>query len=304
MSRGLGDVYKRQGSWVGWVWLQNSAATAIDVYSSGTAYAQWHAFALPEWSDRWQVVQENASEIGKGAETLWAWQELPAELSVIVSAAAWILLCVGLLRVRRTAMTVVVAAYVAMMLVWLWPPIRFAVPLLPVFLWLATRAGGHRLSVALVALLGIGSALSLTMRTQQAVEREGFWPGPQGEDWRRLAALNEWLQAHTLPDARVAGNLDPMLYLGTGRQAIRPFLTDANRLIYSEGTWPIGTREQILARLGAARVEYLVLTPMPGFLEANAYRHLVSSLPVERVFTAAPGYDVFKIVSASGPVAR
>ena len=291
--------------WVAWVLIQNSAATAIDVYSSGTAYAQWNAFALPEWSDRWEVVKWNASQLGETPEYMWAWRELPEQVSVILAAGSWVLLSVGMLREHRAAITWVVAAYIAMMLVWIWPPTRFAVPLLPVLLWLATRAAGQRVSVALVVLLGIGSAVSLTTHTTDAVARDGFWPGTErGDNWRTVTALTEWLKTHAPPEARLAGNLDPMLYLATGRQGIRPFETDAYRLIFEKGVWPLGTPEQILARLEAARVEFLVVTPMGGFLEENAYRHLVSVLPLERVYSAAPGYDIFKVSSARAPVVR
>lgn len=290
--------------WVAWVWSANSAATAVDVYSSGTAYTQWHAFALPAWSDRWQVVQSNVEQLGTAVESLWWHDDSPGPLGVIVATLSWILLSVGAMRERRAAVTVVAMAYLAMMLVWLWPPTRFAVPFIPVFLWLATRAAGPRLSVALVVILGVGSAVSLTARTTESFARGGFWPGREGENWRSVSAVNDWLERHTPAGARLAGNLDPLLFLATGRQAIRPFLTDAYQLKYLEGRWPLGTPEQLLARLRAAGVEFVVVTPMGGFLEANPYRYLVSSLPAERVFSGGPAYDVLKLLPDTKTVAQ
>ena len=76
-------------------------------------------------------------------------------LGVLLAAVSWLWLSLGVLAARRSAVTWVAVGYVAMMLVWLWPPTRFVVPLIPIFLWLATRATGARLSAALVVLLGV-----------------------------------------------------------------------------------------------------------------------------------------------------
>jgi hypothetical protein len=150
-----------------------------------------------------------------------------------------LLTCAGFLYAlirMRTVAEPYLFLYVAIVLLWPWQDLRFAVPILPfLFYYLAYafiapftllarwRPVDPRIAAALVLLpLSAPGALH-TIHTAQAdhakgyhyeVERLGEWPAYP--DWRDFHAAAEWLKAHAAPGSTVINRSPNLLYLWTG----------------------------------------------------------------------------------------
>ena len=104
------------------------------------------------------------------------------------------------------------------------------------------------------------------------------------EDWHRLSALFEWIRRETPPDAVVTGNLDPTYFLYAGRKGVRAYAAEPYALFYSGGDRarvPLGSVSDFRHRLLAARVDYCVWSPAPGFGESPHFRRLLDELSHE-----------------------
>jgi hypothetical protein len=184
---------------------------------------------------------------------------------------------------RGRVLPVSLLAYLTMLAVWPWPPGRFLVPLLPLFLpylVAATRVDeskGLRRAATLLAL-----ALLATMNARLSVtyadrsQRDRF-PYPNGSlsveavQWSSYDRLFAWLRRETAPSAVVASGMDTMVYLYAERPAFRPFALRADALFYGSPIPPTGTAAELRSALTRHGARYLAMTPMIGFGEEAAF---------------------------------
>jgi hypothetical protein len=106
--------------WFWWVSHQSPAA-AISAYYSAANYASWN------------IVTTVA---GVAFTEIWG-VRVPAAPALLAGAAGLMLVCSGLWRARREPAAIVMIAYCAIHAAWVWPPLRFAVPVIPLLLWWA-----------------------------------------------------------------------------------------------------------------------------------------------------------------------
>ena len=171
-------------------------------------------------------------------------------------------------------------------MLWVWPPIRLLVPILPLLLWQISVAI-RRVPTVAIALIVFFLIATSTLRTIQITEqtRAGgvAWPGlGTAEDWGRMSTLMEWIRRETPSDAVLTGNLDPAYFLYTGRKAVRAFSADPYLLYYpvvdEEMSGPLGSVENLRRRLVLAAVDYYVSTPALGFGETPHLERLREEL--------------------------
>jgi hypothetical protein len=210
-------------------------------------------------------------------------------LTASLGIVPWIAMATGLRQVRILPWTL--AAYLALMLVWSWPPYRFLVPILP---WLAAyflaaaAAAGSRLGLgigwqragaACLAVIAFANG-ALVMGHAEVVSQTGYplvdLADPQ-TNWPAHQRLFAWLKQNSRPGDVVTSGLDSMVALYTGRQAFRPIVYQPGQLFYGQAAAQ-SMDQELGAILKLRRPRYLVQLPMPGFAEQQPFARAVAEL--------------------------
>jgi hypothetical protein len=78
---------------------------------------------------------------------------------------------------------------------------------------------------------------------EQAMRVLELVPGVPQDEWRETVRMFDWIERNSSPDAVLIGNLDPVLYLYTGRKSVRGFVQNPYLLHYTadERALPPGT---------------------------------------------------------------
>jgi hypothetical protein len=174
------------------------------------------------------------------------------------------------------------------MLVWPWPTARFVVPLWPLlgpFLVAAIRRGlGHTLTLAVATLAIGGNVVGLydMYERNRATHVALLTADKSAASWSAYERMFGWIRAHTDEKDVLLCGLDPMLFLYTGRQAMRAFDVQPLPLFYGAAGDPVGTMANFVALLTRRPGQFLVQTPMPGFAEEQPFKSLISQLRSER----------------------
>jgi hypothetical protein len=151
------------------------------------------------------------------------------------------------------------------------------------------RASWSRFMPLALATLTIVSNIALFAVDLTLVKRTGFPHLPatasgNPEVWSDYDSALTWLRHNSRSDDIVASGLDTMVYLYTGRRAIRPFASRPLSLFYGEATPPTGTVDDLVSVLANYRVRYVGDLPMPGFAEYKHFRLLL-----DETVTTRPG---------------
>jgi hypothetical protein len=175
--------------------------------------------------------------------------------------------------------------YSFLILTWPWNPARFLLPLLPplllfllrgvsttqVFLtryvqipWFQRRVGFFvRLPfVGLLLINGIWLSLYLSENSKNSMR---LWFGQQvSYEWQGFEETFTWIREHTKEGDVLATAYDPMYYLYTGRQAIRPWFYKPETYFYPYGhaAEDLGSPQEIKRELTTLGVRYLIIDPL------------------------------------------
>jgi hypothetical protein len=291
--------------WALWV-LSHTGADA-DPYYSASNYGSWNIVFHYGWREKLEVVTGNVFYSLSAPLAFWAisgrmWLLIPAAL-----LAACV--CRGLWLTRSHPVTWFATVYTAMIMMWVWPPTRFFVPLIPLFLWQVVvairRVPVIPVAVVVAAVMFMSSAALLRSVTHARTDGV-LWPrADYAEDWHRLSALFDWIRRETPPDAVLTGNLDPTYFLYADRKGIRAFAADPYALFYPAGDRalaPLGSVSDFRRRLLDAGVDYCVWSPALGFGESPHFRHLLDELSRDfpgsltiATGDVAGGYVVYRI---------
>ena len=260
--------------WFAWASHASPPPNSIETYYSGRNYGAWNLFANFTWHQRMTVVQENFISMLASSGYLMGMRPLGWEL--VLSLLLAFFTVYGLLLYLSNGITplnLFVLSYAALILLWVFPPPRFLVPLLPFLLFFCYMAISHflgtvvgsrsgarvvgRCCVVVLALFLMGSLFSQARRTMQyrAASFQGNY------DWNEIAPLSQWITGNTPEDAILEGNLDPVWFLSTGRKSVRGYLARPFELYYSANPQdPLGTYSEFVQNLLRERVDYLMRT--------------------------------------------
>jgi len=300
----LVGVLLADGPWLAWTVMQSNAEVFDVGLGPQTGYLGWWTWTgllLDE-----AVVRAN---LWRALES-FGYLALPGVAALAYSRLAWagvLMALAGALAwggilwrlARREALPAVLAAYLAVVAVWPWPPERFVVPLVPFLLpafcevlhalarrMLAPRAAERlraRLATGLVAAVVVGTlwygGAELALR-RMIVQASGYpYLGipEQLVAWKSFTDAFDWLQRSARPDDVVASGFDSMTALYTGRPAFRPAVLRP-RALYQDDPAPLGTAADLRAILRVRRPRFLFVSPMPDSPEEAPLYALVDEL--------------------------
>jgi hypothetical protein len=250
--------------------------------------------------------------VGAAARGLLQWLALPG-------AVAWIYILWKCRRMRLLPWCLV--TYTATVALWPWPPWRFLVPILPLLVSEVSQAfgmvigpffprGRHRYVLAGIALVAFAANMTLGIIAGRVSHQAGY-PyqlalGTTDErvpvSWSSFTETFEWMRSHVREDEVVAGGLDPMLYLYTGRQAFRPWVHRPEALFYGSSLPKVGSPDEFVTILRSHGARYLVMLPLNFFSEqkpiVDVVRQVQEHYPALLVPVyqgADPRFKVFEI---------
>jgi hypothetical protein len=220
----------------------------------------------------------------------WLALSVTTSLMMVIGVGVWLAMISDLSKCR--VLPWMLAAYLAAMLVWSWPPQRFLVPILP---FLAayllsgcstllrrggdTSTGRFVRSLGLAAVLAANCGLLVCHAAQQS--RTGF-PLPKfgmtPVKWSSYESTFSWLRRNAGAGDVIASGLDSMFALYTDQRAIRPFAYNPGRIYYGEQHAAKFTPEEIVAVLEHYRPRYFVKSPMPGYDEEKPLADVIEEL--------------------------
>ena len=263
-----------------WFWWVSHQPPTIDSYYSATIYASWNIVTSYTWPQKAYVVGLNSILGGMALTQIWGVLVPYAVPALLLAAAALTLVGGGLWRARHQPVAIAMVAYCALHLAWVWPPLRFLVPLTPLFLWFGLLGAGRRryLGYAAALVLFTTGGFQLWTTVAQARAKGIVSPVSGAEDWDATARALDWISRETPSDTLLTGNLDPMYYLFTSRKAVRAFAADPYLLFYNvtgPSENPLGTADGLRSRLLAMKSDYLLITATLGREEVRHLRGLV-----------------------------
>lgn len=279
--------------WIWWVVSQPHTAAAVDAYYSRENYQGWNIltnFTL------WQKIDILLSNLTLVLFAPGILAGVPAKGALTLPALAVGIACaIGVWKQRYSIHAVLMVIYGTIVCAWAWLPGRFVVPFLPLLIWFAVEALGRhtrarRWAMAAVTAASLGSLSYGLLETVRLGYPTPPMPVAEGDDWGRLEAFLRRTEEATHPEAVLAGNLDPLYYLYTGRKAVRGFAAEPYHLLYSPGTpetpaSPLGSSEGFVKGLRAIGATHWLDTPNSTFAEGLPLRRLL-----ERVQSAYPGW--------------
>ncbi|MBL8173279.1 MAG: glycosyltransferase family 39 protein [Bryobacterales bacterium] len=272
--------------WVWWVLSQPPPASAVEAYYSNENYQGWNVLSNFAWGEKIDIVVSNLTVILFAPGLLAG---VPAVSILSLGALAVGLVCVaGMWKQRRTPQVLLLAVYGAMVCAWAWKPTRFAIPFLPLLLWLGVEQlrARPRLRGWAMGVLAAMSAATLGVGLADTV-RLGYPTPPiavsEADSWERMERLIQEIRRSTPENAVLMGNLAPLYYLHTGRKAVRGFAGEPYRLFYAPGRQearenPLGSADQFwegLERLGAT---HWVESPNSTFSEGVHLSRMLEEL--------------------------
>lgn len=275
----------------GWALTYTKWSDATVSSSYYTNYLTWwHSFGIPHWG---RVLASNAYDAFQGSSLL-AQLCQPGFPGWIEWIAALIGLAGLLVILRQTGhwrvLPVLLAAYLAVVLVWPWPPFRFLAPVQPylfAYSILAAMAACKIRTPILrytgTAALGILILFNAGSLYNDILEsRANRYPaymvsyGSPAVHWSDYEEMFLWIRAHSNPGDLFVCAADPMLYLYTGRRSFRPYVSRPGSMFYDDPAPAYGALSEVMANIRSYRPQYLVLAPTPGFAEEISYSQFLT----------------------------
>jgi len=207
---------------------------------------------------------------------------------------------------------------VALLLLWPFHPSRYLAPLVPLLIlflfrgmsaaevWVKEKvrefAFKHLLAkivwipAALILLLnGVWLSSYLLIRDEQTTR--GLYGSRMPFGWDGFEESFAWIRQNTAPNATLGTAFDPMYFLYTGRQAIRPALHRSSTYFYPYGKAKpdVGSVADVKPELEKLNIDYLIIDPLDGYAEGKATIKLLDDLVrsygerAEKVFTSSDG---------------
>jgi 4-amino-4-deoxy-L-arabinose transferase-like glycosyltransferase len=294
------------GPWMAYQRDQPVGVTPVEEYYTRVPYERSHALALDHPGDAARMLLWNAAWVATSLGPSLGLGLHPVHL--VTGLGLFLLAMAGLLRLFRAAlwgpMEVWVLLYLGLLLVWSWPPGRYMIPVLPALLIAIASVvagicrGSARAQLVLASALTAcvaSNAWFLAQITRETTATGWAAPSPGlAEDWTTTRRVFDWLRRETPQEAVIGANLDPMVYLYTGRKSIRLWHYSPLEVFYGVRTGAaFGGPERLRTYLLTHKVEFILLTPMALFGEGRFFRENLEALQ-----HAAP--EAFRTVAIFG----
>jgi hypothetical protein len=200
-----------------------------------------------------------------------------------IAVVATILVLIWSLFMRRQLVPdLFISLYCLMLLFRVSPPERFVAPILPLFLWIVWRGLQNvrmreplAAAVAVAALIAVWAAVSRVpaARANGTFEATGVAP----DNWNEMQRLSGFIRENTAANSILLANLDPVVYLNTGRETVRGFTPSGYELFYTARQSAVSP-DQLAGAIIRSRVNYVVLTPDYGLPESPSFHKSVEAL--------------------------
>jgi hypothetical protein len=303
--------------WAFWMAINHGESQRNPILGYYTDYLGWWTEIAPWDSGQFFVsniffVAASIPSVIFGGDTFGWNNQFPGELDALVLGTVTL---TGMARMVRTSrsLPVCLSFYLALVLVWPWPPLRFLVPIAPFLAALLLDSSAAilrrllsarpaRLTFSALVLLAIAGNLWSLARIRDFTRRIGY-PSMSAHvapfDWASYEHVFAWIRSHTKPDDVIASAFDPKIYLYTGRTAFRPFVARPLALFYGQDTPGIGTSLDLDRSLMAFLPRYLVQSPHPALAtEILLIKELREREPgrLQRVYTGDdPRFVIYSI---------
>ncbi len=228
---------------------------------------------------------------------------VPSIVAFSLGLVPWLAI---LLRIRPwRVLPCLLVVYLAIVLVWPWPPLRFLVPILPFIVPFMLQGASvflkrciaprRRTALATMAIVvAVSANVSLLCRHRDLSRHTGYAYVDLKDtrvSWSSYEGVFDWLRHHARAEDVVASAFDPMIYLYTGLQGFRPFSGRPAALFYRKDVPAVGTLDEFVECLGTRRPRFLVQFPLPGFSEEKHFAELLSSLRTKYPSWLQPVYQ-------------
>ncbi len=223
--------------WPIWARLHWTAPNPAQVYYSAMNYASGNIVFALTWPEKLRVLVANCL-LAVGS---------PLTLFQLHLAGVWLLtlslifIAFALYFGRVSAVYLFVVVYTGIAVIRVWPPERFMQVILPFSLFFLWKVADAKLPARLAKIVPVllVSALSanllyLGISRIPATNRDGiFSTSGRADSWSQILSVTKWIRENTKPTDVILANLDPVVYLFSGRKAIREFVSDSYKLFYS-----------------------------------------------------------------------
>jgi hypothetical protein len=311
----IGAVAVVIAPWLLWIFLvsERPASSLFGYYSTYDSFSAGSGWTLDH---QWMVIAGNARHLLASFELIVLLPLLPA-----IAPAIYFFTAMGGYRLCRGTQIFLwsfLLSTLALLLIWPFHPNRYTAPLIGVFLfflfrgirdsqcWLGGLSFGPVLRqifrgvvtlpiVLLLLLNGIWLSSYLFLRDEQTTR--GLYGSRLPYGWSGFAESFAWIREYTAPDSILGTGYDPMYFLYTGRQAIRPALHRPVSYFYPyHGAMPdVGTAAEVHPQMVKLGVRYLIIDPMDGYAEGAAMLRLFDDIlraygsEANLVFTSSDG---------------
>jgi len=284
--------------------------------------------------------------LGIVADNLWyvGWaldQALMLPLAPWLRFLVYPIVILGLVRAARGPVGLAhwfAVVYLALIVSWPFHPARYALPLLPIMplglvvgvreLWRliegAPRLAAQRAALRAVALAPVAIVLLLLSGWYLAFQNRSsgnlrLWSWGEIEyGFEGFEETFAWIRENTPPDVVLASAFDPMYFLYTDRDAVRPWFHRPWTYFYPRGgaSPRLGPADEVQQALEELGVRYLVVDPLRGFEEEEPAADLFDALlaryhgpefptpPVLRFTSADSLHRVYELPRRGEPASR
>jgi len=267
--------------WFGW-------ALAHGAHDPGSGIDLWSASNIVtalEPGDKLIVFLRNLQLLFASPFALLSGVQNPIATGV---TALLIVVCV-ILR-RNLLPDLFLLFYAIMLILRIGPPEQFIAPVLPLVLWLVWRvAATARRQEAVAAGALLLAAVPLVQDFQHLRQR-------RADRWPEMQSLFAAIGTHTEPDAVLAANDAPLIYLQTGRKCVRDFDPPPFDLYYSPRPFVLAP-DQLSLSLRQNGVSYVAVTPGDAAddeaIAALERGGVLEQLPIEGL---PRGYELLRVI--------
>jgi hypothetical protein len=184
----------------------------------------------------------------------------PVQFAVVVAAVLiWSTLILGWIRRRREAWAIYLLLYLAIVLMWPFPPDwRFHIPVLPLIL-LAVWEGFQSVRPSARMIL-VTATIAGVIVVMSAVA--GGYVRLTNAHIKPSLHRYEWIRSNTAPGDVIACVLDPNCYLYTGRKAVSIAIADVAPFYGPEGKFQIRL-EKVAEMIRTSNAEYVMVDSIP-----------------------------------------